>query len=168
MASFLIGDLLISARNNLVIERPSVQEAGASPATPRPFRNAEVTRTVLVTLAAVIVTLGVLEVCARMLVISAVPRQAHNPEFDAKLIVAKTPIPITAGRPAIFAGGSYVRTGIYGELLRSLLQEQGITVYPKNLGTSASSILEHMTLLTTAVDSCKRTPVVFYDLRQES
>lgn len=169
MASFLIGDLLISVRDNLVLDRPSVTETVAAPVLPRPSRHADVIRTVLITLAAVIVTLGVFEVCARLLVIAAVPRQAHNPEFDAKFVVAKSPIPADAGRPAIFAGGSYVRTGIYGELLRSLLQEHGITIYPKNLGTSASSILEHMTLLTTAVDSCKgQTPVVFYDLRQES
>jgi hypothetical protein len=164
----LIGDLLISARNNLILERPAGRETVASSVMTQPFRYADIIHTVLATLVAVIVTLGVLEVCARLLVISAVPRQAHNPEFDAKFVIAKTQIPVSAGRPAIFIGGSYVRTGIYAELLQSLLQERGITIFPKNLGTSASSIIEHMTLLTTAVDSCKRTPVVFYDLRQLS
>ena len=139
-----------------------------SHAMPRSSRRSDVVRNALITLAAVIITLGVMEVAARLLVIAALPRQSHNPEFDAKFVIAKSPTPADGSRPVIFAGGSYVRTGIYSEFLLTELQEHGIKVYPKNLGTSASSIVEHMTLLTQAVDSCSRTPVVFYDLRQES
>ena len=166
---FSVGDSNIKPRNNLVLDRPPVQDETPPRALPTSSQRSTIARIILSTLAAIVITIGLLEIGARLLVVSAIPRQAHNPEFDAKFVVAKTPIPAQdTGKPLIFVGGSYVRTGVYSELLRSLLQEKGIPVYPKNLGTSASSVLEHMTLLKTAVQSCTQTPVVFYDLRQES
>jgi hypothetical protein len=147
---------------NKLNERPAVLPVSGIGPSP----GSTVIRVFNIFVAVALVVLAA-ECIARILVVAGHPRRGVSPEFDVKMLVARSPVKGSA-KQLVFIGGSYTKWAIYPELLRARLKDKGIDVWPKNLGTRRSCVQEHIALLQEAVRQAGPKAVVFYDLRQDA
>jgi hypothetical protein len=114
--------------------------------------------------AAILLTLFCLELCARFIVSIGSPRQGPNPAYDIKYGLAR--LPLEPGKKLILCvGGSYTKRALYPELIEKELKHAGADVDMRNLASVACSPQEQLSLLKAAVEKNGKPALVISDLR---
>ncbi len=114
--------------------------------------------------AAIVLTLFCLELCARFVVSIGSPKLGPNPAYDMKYALASRPR--EPGKKLILAvGGSYTKRALYPELVEQKLKMAGLGIDMRNLASVACSPEEQLSLLKAAVDKAGKPALVISDLR---